>query len=269
MADEVRIWDIAQAKTVRAIPDAGHSVAFSPDGNRLAVCTERTAKISGKTGIVSGALQVLDAKTGAAVWSVPVDESSEKELHYSPDGNRLASSNGRTGEVRIRDAASGKLLQTLRGHKDAVTCLAFSPDGKRLATGGADTAVKTWNLADGRELAAYHGHTGHVTTVSFAGDGKTLASADANRSVRIWDATTEPGARVLPTGEHAPFVTVPSHDGKQFAMLRPRFFSVNLATADSETGRLLHSLRTFVAFQGFIAQHQDALQPGRPNPGLH
>ncbi len=251
MADEVRIWDIAQAKTVRAIPEAGHSVAFSPDGKRLATSIERTAKISGKTGIVVEALEVFDAKTGATVWTVPLDGGSEIELHYSPDGKRLASSHGRTGEVRIRDAESGKLLQTLRGHKDAVTCLAFSPDGKWLATGGADTAVKIWSLADSRELAAYHGHTGQVTTVAFASDGKTLASADAKRSIRIWDATTEPGTRSLATFEHGPFVTVPSHDGKQFAMLRPRFFSVNLATAESETGRLVYSLRTFVAFQGF------------------
>ncbi len=253
MSDEVRIWDIAQARLVRAIPDAGHSVAFNPDGDRLAVCIERTVPIRGKTGVVGGALEVLDVKSGAAVWTIQADGSAERELHYSPDGTRLASSNGRSGEVRIRDAAGGRLLQTLHGHKEGVTCLAFSPDGKRLATGGADTAVKTWSLADGRELAAYHGHTARVTSVAFAPDGMTLASADGNGSVRIWDATTEPGTRTLPTFEHSPFVTVPSHDCKQLAMLRPRFFAVNLATAEAETGRLLHSLRTFAASEGFTS----------------
>ena len=195
------------------------------------------------------------------VWTIPVDGGSEKELRYSPDGKRLASSYGRAGEVRIRDAATGKLLQTLRGHKDAVTCLAFSPDGNRLATGGLDTAVKIWSLADSRELAVYHGQTGSVNTVAFAPDGKTLASADANGSLRIWDATTDPGTRTLPTGEHAPFVTVVSHDGKQFAMLRPRSFSVNLAVAESATGRVIHSLRTFAAFQGFMADIKFGFSP--------
>jgi eukaryotic-like serine/threonine-protein kinase len=253
MADEVRIWDIAQTKMVRAIPDAGHSVAFNPDGTRMAVCTERTAPIMGKTGVMGRALQVLDAKTGSVVWTIPIDVGSETELHYSPDGKLLASSNGRTGEVRIRDAANGKLLQTLRGHKDAVTCLAFSADGKRLATGGSDTAVKIWSLTDGRELAVYHGHTDHVTTVAFASDGKTLASADGRGSVRIWDATSEPGTRILPTAELGPVVSVLSHDGKQLAMLRPQSFAVHLAVVESETGRLLHSLRTFSAFHGFDA----------------
>src|SRR5207342_3322542 len=97
--------------------------------------------------------KVLNSQNGQEVWAIPVDRWSEKALHYSPDGKRLATSNGRSGEVLIRDAASGKLMQTLRGHKDAVVCLAFSRDGRRLVTGGADTAVKIWDLDEFRELA--------------------------------------------------------------------------------------------------------------------
>jgi eukaryotic-like serine/threonine-protein kinase len=261
MADEVRIWDIAQAKTVRAIPDAGHSVVFSPDGKHLATCTEQPVQIMGRTGIVGGALHVLDAETGAVVWTAPVDQWSERELQYSPDGKRLASSNGRSGEVRIRDAASGKLLQTLRGHKDAVSCLAFSADGKRLATGGADTAVKTWDLASGRELTAIHGHGGTVTSVSFSRDGKNLASADAKRSIRIWDANAEPGTHTPAGAESGSFVAVPGHNGKLLAVLRPRLFSVNLAVLEAETGRQVHSLRSFVAFQGFNNDIKLAFSP--------
>jgi WD40 repeat protein len=251
MADEVRIWDIAQAKLVRAIPDAGHSVAFSPDGTRLAVCTERTAKLGGQLGIVGGALQVLDAQTGQAVWSMPGDGWSEKELHYSPDGKRLATSHGRSGEVRIRDAASGKLLQTLRGHKDAVACLAFSGDGKRLATGGSDQSVKIWDLNQGRELIVYHGHTGAVGAVTFTPDGKTLATAGADRTVRIWDATAEPGTRVLPTSEGGAVETLPSPDGKHLAVVRRRLLAFDLSLVEAESGRLGHTLRSFLFFQGY------------------
>jgi eukaryotic-like serine/threonine-protein kinase len=261
MADEVRIWDVAQAKTVRVIPDAGHCVVFSPDGKHLATCTEQPVKIMGRTGIVGGALHVLEATTGAVVWTAPVDQWSEKELHYSPDGKRLASSNGRSGEVRIRDATSGKLLQTLRGHKDAVSCLAFSADGKRLATGGADTAVKTWDLADGRELTAYHGHTGAITGISFSPDGKNLATADAKRSIRVWDANAEPGTRITAGAASGSFVAVPSHNGKLLAVLRPRFFSVNLAVLETEPGRQMHSLRSIVAFQGFYNDIKLAFSP--------
>jgi WD40 repeat protein len=264
MADEVRIWDVDQARLIRTIPDAGHSVAYSPDGARMAVCTEKTAKLGlmgGSTGIVGGALKVLDAATGSEVWAASIVNWSEKEIHYSPDGKRLATSHGRSGEVFLRDAATGKLLQTLRGHKDAVSCLAFSPDGNKLATGGVDKAVKIWSLEDTRELHVYHGHTGAVSSVAFSPDGKTLATAGAERSIRIWDANSEPGTRVLPASEQSSSAMVPSPNAKQLLLLQGSFFGLKYNLVEAESGKLLHTLRSLVFFGGFFSDIKVRFSP--------
>jgi WD40 repeat protein len=251
MADEVRLFDVDAAKLARTIPDAGLSVAYSPDGSRLATCTERTASMGGRVGIVGGALKVFDAEGGAEVWAIPMDGWSETSLRFSPDGTRLASSNGRSGEVRIRDAATGKLVRTLGGHKDAVASLAFSPDGKRLATGGADETTRIWDVADSRELAVYRGHTGEVTAVAFGRDGKTLATAGADRTVRLWDLTSEPGTRVLPESEPDAFVAVVSSDGRRLARLQDRVPAMLvLNVVDVPSGRPARALGTFLLHSG-------------------
>ncbi|MGA2259760.1 MAG: hypothetical protein ABSG53_34215, partial [Thermoguttaceae bacterium] len=47
MAEQVRIWEIPSGKLIRAIPDAGHSIAFSPEGKRLAICSESSGGLMG------------------------------------------------------------------------------------------------------------------------------------------------------------------------------------------------------------------------------
>jgi WD40 repeat protein len=230
---ELKVWDVATGAEVLTIPRGGSSVAFSPDGTRLAVAGIRwpkgQAKIeevtvwdagSGKqlrtlVGASQGlafspdgtrlasfswetsTLTVWDARTGQKQLTI---RGAVGDVALSPNGKRLAAvyaGNGNGDEVHLWDAASGKDLQTLRGHGGQVTRLAFSPDGKRLATASLDQTVRVWDTESGQFLNTLRGHTREVLGVAFSPDGRRLASAGRDRAVKVWDAGADQEARTL------------------------------------------------------------------------
>jgi hypothetical protein len=72
-------------------------------------------------------------------------------------------------------------------HASSVGAVAFSPDGQVLASGGAEGAVKLWDVEQARLLVTLEWHLGPVRGVAFSPDGDRLASASADGAVRLWD----------------------------------------------------------------------------------
>jgi WD40 repeat protein/serine/threonine protein kinase len=106
------------------------SVAFSPDGRRLASHTHEAVK-------------VWNAQTGEELLTLK-GQSGVNCVAFSPDGKRLVST-ASDETVKVWDAQTGQELLTLEGHSARVNGVAFSPDGHRLAAGGPDGTVKIWD----------------------------------------------------------------------------------------------------------------------------
>jgi WD40 repeat protein len=70
-----------------------------------------------------------------------------------------------------------------------VFSVAFSPDGKTLAWGGADCAIRLWDVAARRELVAFKAHADSVNAVAFSPNGQTLASAGLDGALKLWDVS--------------------------------------------------------------------------------
>jgi WD40 repeat protein/tRNA A-37 threonylcarbamoyl transferase component Bud32 len=154
----VKVWGTADeaALSLRAPAGGPRTVAFSPDGGRVAAAGE-----------------VWSAAGGEALVSLPRPANSFLDLAFSPDGRYLASF-GMTREVGLWEAATGKPVRTLAGHSLGVGGVAFSPDGRHLASTGYDQVVRLWEVASGRQVRTFRGGT---LAVAFRPDGRHLAAA--------------------------------------------------------------------------------------------
>jgi WD40 repeat protein len=133
----IKIWDAHTGQTALILPPVenllAYTVAFSPDGKRLAV------------GFRGGSANVWDAASGQKLFDLAGHTGAVRSLAYSPDGTRIATAST-DGTARLWDAATGAEQFALTGHTSLVTSLAFSPDGARLATGSRDGTVRVYAL---------------------------------------------------------------------------------------------------------------------------
>jgi len=193
-----------ELRVLRGHEGAVTSVAFSPDGLRLA------------SGADDRTVRVWEAETGERVQVLRPTGLWANSLSFSPDGRRLASGS-EDHAVRVWDTERGEELQVLRGHEDYVNCVCFAPDGLRLASGSSDHTARVWDTETGKELRVLRGHERLVTSVSFSADGCRLASGSYDCTLRVWDAATGQQLRVL-RGHKGEVRTVSfSPDGRRLA----------------------------------------------------
>ncbi|TBD26769.1 hypothetical protein ELH20_03780 [Rhizobium ruizarguesonis] len=167
-----RLWDARGTEIFRF---QGDSVAFSPDGRRLATVWDKTARI-------------LDLASGRNVVAFVGHNEPVKSVAFSPNGTRLATAS-EDGLARLWDVATGKEVARFESPEGFhVLSVAFSSDGKRLATG--DNKARLWDVATGTEIVTFVGHNEPITSVAISQDGTRLATGSYDKTARLWDVAT-------------------------------------------------------------------------------
>ncbi|MBM4042141.1 MAG: hypothetical protein FJ290_26895 [Planctomycetes bacterium] len=184
------------------------SVAFSPDGTRLA------------SGSLDGTIRLWDLRQpNAAPLILEGHTGWVYSVGFSADGTRLASGS-LDGTIRLWDLRQPNAAPLiLEGHTGWVYSVGFSADGTRLASGSADDTIRLWDLGQRNSAPLIlHGHQGTVYSVAFSSDGTRLASGSDDRTVRLWDLGQPRAAPLVFQGHEGGVNSVAfSADGRRLA----------------------------------------------------
>ena len=244
--DIARVWDGRRGTLLRELRGHGafvRTVAFSPDGRRLV------------TASPDRTARIWDAVSSTPLAKLDHQESVAMAL-FSRDGTRvLTTSWDRT--AKVWDAGSGTLLNELGGHAGPVTAAAISPDGRRVVTGGqSDDVPRLWRLDLGEPPLLLDKQHGYVVVAAFDGTGSRLLTG--SNQVRVWDV--EQGSLLsTPAGPHAgPSAAVFSPDGQRILSGSSSDWVAYVSEASS--GRLLRELRGHTSNIAAVAFSPDGLR---------
>jgi WD40 repeat protein len=203
-------------------------LAFSPDGKRLAVTSERGVRLwevsSGKELLPSSAslhairavefspdgkqlafgdgqwLRLFDTTSRKQVWRSAEERDYAQRIAFAPDGKTLVA--GNVSRLRFYDAVTGKVSHSWgRGlgafdHRDPIELGLFTPDLEKVvslhlaAFGDANTEVVVCSASSGKELLKFQRRAGRATAASISPNGQLIAIGDWEAPTQLYHLTT-------------------------------------------------------------------------------
>ena len=221
--DTWRSWTHENEWSIQRFLDSdgfASSVAFAPDGERLAVgddaaslcpleplirprhCAEVRTALAGRKFLAYSpdGRSLAEASNSSCEIAVPGPHSANIANHLPPRAHlgecRVCSIDGRyvaAGEVEIRPAVFLWKLTTRRSrtcsqdYLEASRRSRFHPMGRLIAMcSGYERGVRLWDFRRGRLLRTTAGHAFGSIAVAFSPNRTTLASVGGDGKARLW-----------------------------------------------------------------------------------
>lgn len=158
------------------------SLAFSPDGTRLA--------IAGGAPAEEGVCQILAWPEGKPIGLINEHEDAITSVVWLDDVRVACGSLDH--DITISDSDSGTVLHRLKGHSRGVTAIERIATTGSLVSTGSDQSLRVWDMATGDLQRSLNQHTQTVHDLAVRPNQTGLpiiASASDDKTVRLWQPT--------------------------------------------------------------------------------
>ena len=158
-----------------------HDLAFSPDGDQLAV--------GGGNPAIKGIIEIFSWPEGKSLSILTEHRDSVTAVAWRDASLASASLDRR---IILWDLHTGTPIQQLEGHSKGVSSLCFLSDKEILVSTGIDQSVRVWDLTSGTLMRNMNNHTLPAHDLALRPNGTGLpmvASVSDDRTVRFWQPT--------------------------------------------------------------------------------
>jgi hypothetical protein len=182
-----QLFSIDPATDGLATGDQVSNVAFSPDGERIALA------------LTNGVAAIYDAANGYLVDALPIalDTAAVRSAAYSPDGRFLAiggshvdASGMRLGFTALLEVDTGTTHYVRDNVPGTVASLSFSPDGSRLLTMEIPGRAHIRDAMIGAPLAELDHQCQPLLDATFVADDATVITLCGQQAIYRCDAAT-------------------------------------------------------------------------------
>jgi WD40 repeat protein/serine/threonine protein kinase len=259
-----RLWEVADCPDYQQLEtplQAAGPIAFSPDGNLLAVASRDhcvcvldpgTGRVQGTCrghvnritalafALQTSVLATVSADLTLKLWDLPGGQARASyplpalpfAVAFTQD-SRLVAAGLDNGLVKCWETSpGGSECASFVACAGPVLTLAFRPDGKELLAGGSGEArLHCWDVGTRQERPVPWAASHRVRRLALSPDGRMLAVADpVSADVCLWDMTTDRPPVVLALGNS--LAPVFSPNGKILAI--PDHSQVNFVDVQTQ-----------------------------------
>lgn len=167
------------------------TIKISPNGKYFAVVVN--SNIIKIFDLLNGTLKHIFTNYGASDPRGSVlNQSGISDLCWSYNSEYLASAcDNHTISIWSMNYTTTKTnsnpTRILFGHTYCVTCVQFTPKGNLLISGGADEAIRIWDVLRGKTLKTLSAHSDPISSIDVTYDGTMLASGSYDGLIRLFD----------------------------------------------------------------------------------
>jgi len=191
----VRVWNVMTGQCLRVMdkqPRGIHGMCITVD-----------AKMGLMTVGDSTNLMLIDLATGMSWWALYGHERTPNAMAFTLDARMAVSGSGCSSQL-CRDGkyysdntlrvwnlhTRSKCVRVFEGHPGGTTAVALSADGHIALSGGADGALRLWDLTVSEYGNGVPRHTAKVTVVTLSDDCRLAVSGSSDATLRLWDMGT-------------------------------------------------------------------------------